>query len=70
MVLALRPRRGGFLLAFGCGQFIFEFLSGKGPYDSPRIDPDIGACQVDIFHYYKMALMQITALNKATRLEG
>ena len=45
MVLALRPQRGGFLRAFGRGQLIFQFLSGKGPYNSPRIDPDIGACQ-------------------------
>jgi len=42
---------------------------GNGPYDSPSIEPDIGAPQADIFHHYKMALMRATALDRATRLE-
>ena len=69
MVELLRPARGGFLRPFGCGWFIREFLMGSGPYDSPKIDPDIGAPQADIFHHYKMALMQTTALDRATRAE-
>ena len=69
MTLALKPKRGGFLRPFGCGWFIREFLLGKGPYDSLRIDPDIGAPQADIFHHYKMALMKVTALDRATRAE-
>jgi hypothetical protein len=69
MTLPLRPKRGGFLRPFGCGEFIHQFLLGKGPYDSPQIDPEVGACQADIFHYYKMALMRTTALDRATRLE-
>ena len=69
MVELLKPTRGGFLRPFGCGWFIRELLLGKGPYDSPRIDPDIGAPQADIFHHYKMALMKVTALDRATRAE-
>ena len=70
MVELLRPARGGFLRPFGCGWFIREFLLGNSPYGSPRIDPDVGAPQADIFHHYKMALMRATALDRATRAEG
>ena len=65
----LKPARGGFLRSFGCGEFIWKFLLGHGPYGSARIDPDIGAPQADIFHHYKMALMKATALDRATRAE-
>ena len=65
----LKPKRGGFLRPFGCGWFIREFLMGSGPYGSPKIDPDIGAPQADIFHHYKMALIRTTAVDRATRLE-
>ena len=67
MVELLRPKRGGFLRPFGCGWFIREFLLGSGPYGSPAIDPDTGAPQADIFHHYKNALLQATALDRATR---
>jgi len=56
MILLLRPNRGGFLRPFGCGWFIREFLLGHGPESSPTIDPEVGACQEDIFYYYKLAL--------------
>jgi hypothetical protein len=69
MVSALKPKRGGFLRPFGCGSFIWDYLQGNGPYGSPVIDPDIGACQADIFHHYKMALMSATALDRATKVE-
>jgi hypothetical protein len=69
MVLPLRPRRGGFLRPFGCGQFIRSFLSGEGPQGSVRIDPSEGAPQADIFYHYKMALIEATALDRATREE-
>ena len=69
MVELLGPIRGGFLRPFGCGWFIREFLLGSGPYGSPKIDPDVGAPQADIFHHYKMALMRTTALDRATRAE-
>ena len=69
MVEPLRPPRGGFLRPFGCGWFIREFLMGNGPYGSPSIDTDIGAPQAAIFHYYKMALIRATALDRATRRE-
>ncbi|HUU63992.1 MAG TPA: hypothetical protein VMX96_08790 [Dehalococcoidia bacterium] len=69
MVDTLRPRRGGFLRPFGCGWFIREFLMGHGPCDSPKIDPDIGAPQSEIFYQYKTALLRNMALDKATREE-
>ncbi len=69
MVLPLKPARGGFLRPFGCGWFIREFLLGHGPNGSPTIDPNVGAPQADIFYYYKTALLQATALDRATREE-
>ena len=69
MVELLRPARGGFLRPFGCAWFIREFLLGHGPNGSPRIDPDVGAPQADIFHHYKLALMRATALDRAVRTE-
>jgi len=69
VTLPLKPSRGGFLRPFGCGWFTREFLLGHGPYGSPKIDPDVGAPQADIFHQYKMVLIRATALDKATRAE-
>jgi len=69
MTLPLRPKRGGFLRAVNFGLFIRDFLLGLRPYGSPKIDPDIGAPQADIFRYYKLALMRVTALDRATRVE-
>jgi len=69
LVELLKPARGGFLRPFGCGWFIREFLLGHGANGSPRIDPDVGAPQADIFHHYKLALMRATALDRATRVE-
>ena len=54
--MELRPARGGFLRPFGCGWFIREFLLGHGPEGSPTIDLEVGACQEDIFYYYKIGL--------------
>ena len=69
MVELLKPVRGGFLRPFGCGWFIREFLLGHGPYGSPRIDPNVGAPQADIFRQYKLALMREISLDWATRFE-
>jgi len=69
MTLPLRPQRGGFLRPFGCAWFIREFLLGRGPNGSPRIDPDIGAPQADLFYCYKTALLRATAVDRATRQE-
>jgi hypothetical protein len=69
MTLALKPKRGGFLRPLGCGEFIRDFLWGKGPHDSPKIDSEIGAPQSDIFRQYKLALMRETSLDWATRVE-
>jgi DNA-binding PadR family transcriptional regulator len=55
-MMPLRPGRGGFLRPFGCGWFIREFLMGHGPEGSLKIDPEIGACQEDIFYHYKKAM--------------
>jgi len=67
--LPLKPSRGGFLRPFGCGWFIREFLLGNGPEGSPGIDPNVGACQADIFYYYKRAILGAIALDRATRQE-
>ena len=67
--MPLKPRRGGFLRPFGCAWFIRECLAGRGPGDSPAIDPLIGAPQADIFFYYKTALIKATADDRATRDE-
>ena len=69
MVLMLKPKRGGFLRPFGCGIFIREFLLGNGPYESPKIDPEVGAFQAEIFRHYKEALIRATAMDRATREE-
>ncbi len=69
MLEPLRPARGGFLRPFGCGWFIREFLIGHSPNGSPRIDPEAGAPQADIFYHYKTALIKATALDRATRRE-
>jgi len=69
VVEPLKPRRGGFLRAFGCGWFIREFLSGHGPYGAPVIDLSVGAPQSAVFYSYKIALIRATALDRATRTE-
>ncbi len=67
--LRLKPKQGGFLRQFGCGWFLREFLAGNAPYGSPPVNPIIGAPRSDIFRYYKEALRQITAMNRATITE-
>lgn len=69
MVLPLLPRHGGFLRPFGCGEFIYQYLLGRAPRGAPAIIPSVGAPQSDIFHYYKLALMNATAVNRATAAE-
>jgi hypothetical protein len=56
MRIPVTPERGGFLRPFGCGWFIREFLLGHEPEGSPKVDPEVGACQEDIFYHYKRAL--------------
>jgi hypothetical protein len=68
--MELRPSRGGYLLhPFGCAEFVRGFLLGHGPYGSPRIDPEKGAPQADIFKFYKQALHREFAIDLATREE-
>ena len=69
MTLPLKPKRGGFLRPFGCGEFIRDFLLGKDPYGSIKIDTKVGALQATIFRQYKLALMREIALDKATKAE-
>jgi hypothetical protein len=42
---------------------------GNAPFGSPSIDPEIGAPQSDIFHFYKMARLEFTAMDRATMQE-
>jgi len=56
MDIALRPSKGGYMRPFGCAWFIVEYLKGNGPEGSNKIDPDVGACMVDIHQAYKSAL--------------
>ncbi|MBA7574980.1 hypothetical protein ES708_16796 [subsurface metagenome] len=53
----------------GTGLFIRNFLKGEGPFDSPRIDPERGAPQAEIFVHYKDTLRRQFALDTATREE-
>jgi len=69
MTLQLRPKRGGFLRPFNWGLFVRDFLLGLGPHGSPKIDPNVGAPQADIFYEYKMALMREMAWDRAIRRE-
>jgi hypothetical protein len=69
LTLPILPKRGGFLRPFGCGLFIRDFLLGKGPHGSAKIDPEEGSPQSDIFSNYKNALRQATALDRSTKLE-
>jgi hypothetical protein len=68
MVELFRPIRGGFLRPFGCGWFIREFLLGKGPESSKKIDPMHGAVQADINFEYKESLARATAQDRAERI--
>lgn len=69
MAYLLRPKRGGFVRPFGCGWFVREFLSGRGPNGSPRVDPGVGAPQAEVFYHYKHSLIRAIALDRATRQE-
>jgi hypothetical protein len=66
--MELRPSRGGFLRPFGCGWFIREFLLGKGPEGSRKIDSVRGAVQADINYEYKEALARATAQDRSERI--
>jgi hypothetical protein len=65
---SLRPARGGFLRPFGCGWFIRQYLAGKGPEGSTKIDPARGAPQVDICFEYKETLARVTARERAEKI--
>jgi len=69
MVDAIRPARGGYKREIGCGLFIRGFLLGRGPFDTPAIDPEKGACQEDIFYHYKLALHQSFARSSVEKAE-
>lgn len=69
MVEPLKPKRGGFQHPFRCGEFIRDFLLGLGPYDSLKIDPEVGAAQSTVFRQYKLSLMKAIAVDKAAQEE-
>jgi hypothetical protein len=66
--MELRPSKGGFLRPFGAGEFIRDYLLGKAPEGSTRIDPNKGAPQADICYEYKEALARSTARERAEKL--
>jgi len=70
MDMTLRPSKGGFLRPFGCAWFIVEFLKGNGPEGSRKIDPEVGACMVDIHQEYKAALHRAYAEDAVAIDEG
>lgn len=63
----VRPTTGGFLRPFGCGLFIRDFLLGRGPQGSPKIDPAKGSTQTEIRFHYKEALWKAFARDAAER---
>lgn len=70
MVTLLRPNKGGYgLKPFSVAEFIRDYLAGRGPQDSKRIDPDEGAPMVDIFGEYKTALLRAHAEDSVARDE-
>jgi len=69
MTIPMVPSRGGFVRAVGLGLFIRDYLMGKSPFGSPTIDPARGACQADVFFYYKLALFKSYAEDAAVREE-
>ena len=66
--MEVRPNRGGFLRPLGCGLFVRDFLLGKGPEDSTKIDPIRGATQADINFEYKEGLARATAREHAEKV--
>ena len=68
MIEPLRPVKGGFLRPFGCGEFIRQYLAGNTPEGSVKIDPALGAPQVDICFEYKESLARATAREHAERI--
>ena len=70
MTIPVRPNPpGGFLRPIGTALFIRDFLKGLGPFDTPKIDPERGAPQAEIFVHYKDTLRRQFALDTATREE-
>ena len=69
MANEIRPTRGGYKREIGCGIFIRDFLLGQGPFGTPAIDPEKGACQEDIFYHYKLALHQSFARSTTEKAE-
>ncbi len=65
----LKPKRGGFLRTIGLGLFIRDYMLGRGPQGSLKIDPVVGSYQSDIFYQYKTLLIRTTAVDRATRIE-
>jgi len=66
--MALRPDRGGSKSLFGLGWFVRELLLGQGPYGVPRIDPNVGATQADINHWYHEACAMAEADQKTEKI--
>lgn len=69
MTIPLRPTTGGFVRAFDCAWFIIEYLKGKAPEGSGRIDPSVGTPMTDIHSEYKLALHRAYAKDTVERVE-
>jgi DNA-binding PadR family transcriptional regulator len=65
--MMVTPPRGGFLRPFGLGWFIREYLAGRGPKGSEKIDPSRGAVIDDIRAAYKTALLREYAEDMVAR---
>lgn len=59
--MEVKPTNRGFQRLIRTTPFILEFLKGKGPEGSKKIDPKIGAPMTDIHAEYKNALHRIFA---------
>jgi len=67
--MEIRPSIGGFVRPFGCAWFIIEFLKGKAPESSTRVDPAVGAPMCDINAQYKLALFRAHAKDAVEKAE-
>jgi hypothetical protein len=67
-MIPLKPNKGGYGRPIQAGLFIRDFLLGKGPGDSPVIDPFRGSTQSDINYQYKEASARVTAREHAEKM--
>lgn len=64
----IKPDRGGYGRPVQAGLFIRDFLLGKGPGESIKINPIRGSTQSDINYEYKEASARATAREHAEKM--